>query len=64
MDTIPARPVRGTDQEGLTLADIHADKGQNPDRTGDFAAGRTHFHATTAEFLACLESQPYEPADS
>lgn len=46
-----------TDQETLTLADIYADMGKNPDRTGDFAAGRTHFHATTEEFLACLDSQ-------
>lgn len=61
MDTIP---VRDTDQEALTLAEIHADMGKNPDRTGDFAAGRTHFHATTEEFLACLESQPYDPVDS
>lgn len=45
-----------TDQETLTLADIYADMGKNPDRTGD-AAGGTHFHATTEDFLACLDSQ-------
>ena len=50
-----------TDQETLTLADINASTGKNPDRTGDFAAGRTHFHASTEEFLACLTSRPYEP---
>ena len=64
MGTMPPEPALDTDQEGLTLADIRADMGKNPDRTGDFAAGRTHFHATTEEFLACLDSQPYDPADS
>ena len=63
MDTTPVSPTIDTDQEALTLADIYADIGKNPDRTGDFAAGRTHFHATSEEFLACLDSQPYDPAD-
>lgn len=52
-----------TDEESLTLADLDASVGMNPDRTGDFTAGRTHFHASSEEFLACLESQPYERAD-
>ena len=53
--------LRDTDQEALTVADIFSDMGKNPDPTGDFAAGRTHFHATTEEFLACLHSQSREP---
>lgn len=52
-----------TDAEKLTLADLDASAGTNPDRTGDFAAGRTHFHASSEEFLAYLESQPYERDD-
>lgn len=48
------------DAEALTLADLDASVGKDPDRTGDFAAGRTHSHASSEEFLKCLESQPYE----
>ena len=44
----------------MTIADIHASMGGEADPTGDFAAGRTHFHATSEEFLACVDSQPYE----
>ena len=44
-----------------TLADIDAATGKNPDPTGDFAEGRTHFHDSTDDFLAFLASQPSEP---
>ena len=57
-------PVTDTAEESLTLADIDAATGKNPDPTGDFAAGRTHFHATTDEFLACLASQPHQSVES
>lgn len=55
-------PVAKTevDAKELTLADLDASVGTNPDRTGDFAAGRTHFHTSSEEFLAFIESQPYE----
>ena len=56
-------PVTDT-EETLTLADIDAATGENPDPTGDLAAGRTHFHATTDEFLACLVSQPHHSVDN
>ena len=59
----PVSPI-DTDQETLTLADPDASVGMSPDRTGDFAAGRTHFHPSSEEILACLESQPYERVDS
>ena len=52
---------RSIDGDTLRLADVYRDMGKNPDRTGDFAAGRTHFHETGEEFLACLDSRPYEP---
>ena len=55
-------PTTNTANETLTLADIDAATGKNPDPTGDFAAGRTHIHETTDDFLACLASQPREPA--
>lgn len=58
-----AIPMSDTNQEPLTLADIYADMGKNPDPTGDFSAGRTHVHATSEEFLACLESRSHEPSD-
>ncbi|MCY4622282.1 MAG: hypothetical protein OXD34_10695 [bacterium] len=54
-------PPPDTADETLTLADIEAVTGKNPDPTGDFAAGRTHFHESTDDFLACLASQPAEP---
>ena len=57
-------PLTDTIDENLTLADIDAATGQNPDPTGDFAAGRTHFHPTTDDFLACLASQPHESSDN
>ena len=59
-----AIPMSDTDQEPLTVADIHADMGKNPDPTGDFSAGRTHFHASSEEFLACLESRLHGPVDN
>ena len=55
-------PATDTADKTLTLADIDAATGKNPDPTGDFAAGRTHFHESTDDFLACLVSQPSEPA--
>ena len=51
-----AAPVIDTDEETLTLADIYADMGKNPDPTGDYAAGRTRFFANSEEFLAFLEA--------
>jgi len=60
---VASAPTTETDAEKLTLADLDTSVGTNPDRTGDFAAGRTHFHASSEEFLACLESQPYERDD-
>ena len=56
-------PATDTAVMALTLSDIDAATGKNPDPTGDFAAGRTHFHESTDDFLACLASQPSEPAD-
>ena len=53
-------PATDTSDKALTLADIDAATGKNPDPTGDFAAGRTHFHESTDDFLACLASQPSE----
>ncbi|MXY76363.1 MAG: hypothetical protein F4Y40_04670 [Acidimicrobiia bacterium] len=53
-------PATDTADKVLTLADIDAATGKNPDPTGDFAAGRTHFHESTDDFLACLASQPSE----
>lgn len=53
-------PTTDTDAGELTLADLDASVGTNPDRTGDFEAGRTHFHASSDDFLECLESQPFE----
>ena len=60
--TVTSAPATGTVDEALTLADIDAATGKNPDPTGDFAAGRTHIHESTDDFLACLASQPREPA--
>lgn len=37
-------------------SDIEANLEARPDPTGDRAAGQTHFHPNTAEFLACLNS--------
>lgn len=59
-DNVTPVPTTEVDAEELTLTDLDASVGTNPDRTGDFAAGRTHFHASSEEFLACIESQPYE----
>ena len=47
-----------TDQDTLTLADIEASTGKNPDPTGDYATGRTRFFPNTEEFLAYLSSLP------
>lgn len=58
-----AVPKSDIDQETLSIADIYTDMGKNPDPTGDFAAGRTHFHASSEEFLACLKSRLHESAD-
>ncbi len=58
-------PLPTTDviEQGLTLADLDDSVGINPDRTGDFEAGRTHFHASGQEFLDCLAAQPYERSE-
>ena len=55
-------PATDAGDKTLTLADIDAATGKNPAPTGDFAAGRTHIHESTDDFLACLVSQPAEPA--
>ena len=47
-----------TDQDTLTLADIEASTGKNPDPTGDYATDRTRFFPNTEEFLAYLSSLP------
>ena len=58
-----ARKVRPTPETAVdvdtlepTWADIEANMEARPDPTGDRAAGRTHFHPNTEEFLACLDS--------
>jgi hypothetical protein len=43
------------DEDALTLADIYPDIGKNPDPTGDYAAGRFEFYASSEEFLASLD---------
>ena len=45
-----------TDVADYTLADIKADIGSTSDPTGDYAAGRTHVHESTEDFLSCLNS--------
>lgn len=37
-------------------SDIEANWEARPDPTGDRAAGQTHFHPNTEEFLVCLNS--------
>ena len=61
MDNTPT--AVDTDQGQLTIADIYATRGKNPDPTGDFAAGRTHVHLSTEEFIACLTSELEEDLD-
>ena len=51
------------DTDECTIEDIERDEGRVADVTGDYAAGRTHIHRTSEDFLACLASQPYEPGD-
>ena len=46
--------------DSLTVADIYASMGKNPDPTGDYAAGRTRVFLSGEEFIADLRSQPYE----
>jgi len=62
-DAVTPIPTTEVEVEELTLADLDASVGTSPDRTGDFEAGRTHFHASSEEFLACIKSQPYERND-
>ena len=59
MDTTPRTD---SEQEALTLADVYADLGQNPDRTGDYAAGRTRVFLSGEEFLAYLDSRRSRPS--
>ena len=44
------------DDHQYTLADVEASAGRNPDPTGDLAAGRYRFFASTEEFVASLRS--------
>lgn len=46
----------------LTLADGDVDSYPDPDPTGEFATGDTHFFASGEEFLAFLESVSAETA--
>lgn len=48
-------PTTETDTEHLTVADFDASTGENPDPTGDFAAGRTRVFLDSNEFLAFLD---------
>lgn len=48
-------PTTKTDTEDLTVADFDASIGENPDPTGDFAAGRTRVFLDSDEFLAFLD---------
>lgn len=51
-----ATPASVPDTEELTLEDFDAWAGVVPDRTGDYAAGRTTFHASGEELLTYLET--------
>lgn len=57
------RVAADTSDETSTVADIHEDLGKNPDRTGDYAAGRVYSFGTGAEFLDWIDSLQPEPAD-
>lgn len=48
-------PTTKTDTEPLTVADFDGSTGENPDPTGDFAAGRTRVFLDSSEFLAFLD---------
>ena len=61
---MPATTTSDADREHLTLADIYADAGKNPDPTGDFAAGRTRLFESGEEFLAYLKSTSSGTAES
>jgi len=47
--TVTSVPVTDAADEALTLADLDTATGKNPDPTGDFAAGRTHFHESVGD---------------
>ena len=49
------KPVVGADD--CTVEDIERDRGSVADVTGDYAAGLTHVHMTSEEFL---KSQQHE----
>lgn len=55
-----ATPTSLPDAEELTLEDFDAWAGVVPDRTGDYAAGRTTFHPGGEDLLAFLESMMHE----
>ena len=61
MTSVPVTEATG--ERTPTLADIDADTGKNPDPTGDYAAGRFRFHASTEDLLAHLNSLPYKSDD-
>ncbi len=48
-------PTTKTDTGHLTVADFDGSTGENPDPTGDFAAGRTRVFLDSNEFLAFLD---------
>ena len=60
MAEVPAPDGTDSDSGRVTLADLRADMGKNPDPTGDLAAGRTTFYASTEAFLDALDALPYE----
>ena len=57
MAAIPISADSDITVEPVTLADIRASIGTDPDPTGDFAAGRTTFHESTEAFLTCLRER-------
>ena len=55
--------VGDTGSEALTVADIYEDVGKNPDRTGEYAAGRVYSFASGEEFLDWIDSLRHEPSE-
>jgi len=53
-------PDSRVESKEVTLEDIEAHTGVVADRTGDYEAGRTVFHASSEEFLDFLTSRMHE----
>jgi len=53
-------PDSRDESKEVTLDDIEAHTGMVADRTGDYEAGRTVFHASSEEFLDFLTSRMHE----